>query len=136
MTNEGKKRFLQSYQDSVKRLELISAEIDEIRAMKMGLSREHRAAFKNDLSGCLAELDELERKLQKEQRGISQILKDVLKAVDSLEDLQKRSVLFYRYIKGLAWGEIAEKMHYSEAYICRIHSGALLHLELPQNGRP
>ena len=67
--NEAKKEFLWSYRDSVRRLERISAEIEEIRAMRMGASAgtggTGRRGWKNDLSAYAAQLDSLERKPRK-----------------------------------------------------------------------
>ena len=136
MTNEEKKVFLQSYQDSLRRLKRISAEIDEIQTMETGMPWAHRTAPKRDLSGWLAELGSLKKKLQKGQKDASQTLEDVPKAINSLEDVRERSALFYRYINGLNWWEVAGKMNYAESYVHRIHARALAHLEVPQNGRP
>ena len=41
-------------------------------------------------------------------------------------------MLFYRYISGLAWWEIAEKMNYTERWVLKIHGKALAHFELPK----
>ena len=47
-------------------------------------------------------------------------------------------ILWYRYIDGLSWDRIAEKMQYSQRFVLRIHSKALRSLEEmgpgPQNG--
>ena len=44
----------------------------------------------------------------------------------------EKDVLFYRYIKGLEWYEIAEILKYSERWIHKIHGKALVHFELPK----
>lgn len=50
----------------------------------------------------------------------------------SLKSENESDVLFYRYIAGLDWWEIAEKLHYSERWIHKIHGKALAHFEIPK----
>ena len=40
-------------------------------------------------------------------------------------------VLYYRYIKGEEWWEIADHMKYTERHIHRIHGKALAHFQMP-----
>ncbi len=132
--NEAKKEFLWSYRDSVRRLERISAEIEEIRAMRMGVSAgtggTGRRGWKNDLSAYAAQLDSLERGLDEEWKTKVCRFKEILDAINSLETSQEQDVLFYRYIKGMPLWEIAEKMKYSERHVRRLHGLALSHLKI------
>lgn len=132
--NDVKKEFLWSYQESVRRLERISAEINEIRAMRMGVSAgtggAGRKGWKSDLSAYAAQLDSLERELDEEWKTRISRFKEILDTVSSLETSQEQDVLFYRYIKGLAWWEIAEKMKYSEPWVYKTHGRALAHLKI------
>lgn len=134
MNNEEKKKFLWSYRDSVRRAERIDSEIEEIRAIKMSASSGRSGSSckgrKNDLSGYAARLDSLEIKLEKEKCDRIYSYEAVEKAIDSLENAQERDVLFYRYIKGMSWWEIAEKMKYSERQVHRFHGGALANLKM------
>ena len=135
--NEAKKEFLWSYRDSVRRLERISAEIEEIRAMRMGVSAgtggTGRRGWKNDLSAYAAQLDSLERGLDEEWKTKVCRFKEILDAINSLETSQEQDVLFYRYIKGLAWWEVAEKMNYSDRWVKKLHGRALMRLKLSKS---
>lgn len=51
-------------------------------------------------------------------------------AIRELEDEDERDVLFYRYIKGLEWWEIARSMDYSESWIYELHGRALRKLKI------
>lgn len=132
--NEEKKRYLRGYRDSVRRIKRIESEIEELRTMRMGMSTggggTGRKGWKSDLSGYAASLDGLERELSRERANRMQIFKEVKKSIESLEDAQEQDVLFYRYVKGLTWWEIVEKMNYSERWILKIHGRALTHLKL------
>ena len=113
--NDRKKQFLKGYRIKTRKIHRIEAEIDEIRSMKMYPSVKSdgmpHGGGQGDLSGYAAELCEKEEKLYEE--GVDQ-----------------RDVLFYRYIKGLRFWEIAQKMDYSEDWIYKLHGRALQHLKI------
>lgn len=132
-SNEEKKQFLWSYRDSLRKIERIKAEMEELREMKASMASEGsgagRKGWKNDLSGRMARLDELENDRQKELEALMQAHERIEAAINSLEDIREQDVLFYRYIKGLSWQEIEKKMHYSESWVQKAHGRALAHLE-------
>jgi DNA-directed RNA polymerase specialized sigma24 family protein len=134
--NEEKKKFLRGYRDSVRRIKRIGAEIDELRTMRMGTSAGNGGGRckgrKCDLSGYAASLDRLERDLEEERKGRVRVYERITEAINGLEDTKEQDVLFYRYIKGMTWWEIAEKMLYSERWVYMAHGRALTHLELPK----
>ena len=88
--NEEKKKFLWRYRDSVRRLERISAEIEEIRAMRTGVSvgtgGTGRKGWKSDLSGYASKLDGLERELNEEREARINLYKEIRNAMNSLDD--------------------------------------------------
>ncbi len=135
--NEMKKEYLREYRGHVRRIARIEAELSELRAMKTAISVNNdgmpHGSGQSDLSGYAAELDRLERSLRGEwHRGLS-AYKDIVKRIKRLRSENELDVLFYRYIKGLEWWEIAEKMGYSERQIHRYHGNALAHITVPEN---
>lgn len=132
VSNEEKKKFLWGYRDSVRRIRRIESEIEELRAMRMSASTGRGGGgskgWKNDLSSYAATLDSLEREKREERDDRMRAYREVETAINALEDTREQDVLFYRYIKGMAWWEIAEKMLYSERQIHRFHGRALAHL--------
>lgn len=133
--NEEKKQFLWGYRDSLRRIERIKAEMEELRAMKTSMASgggAGRKGWKNDLSGRMARLDELENDRQKELEALMRAHERIETVINSLEDTREQDVLFYRYIKGLSWQEIAKKMHYSESWVQKAHGRALAHLEFSE----
>lgn len=134
--NELKKEYLWRYQECVRSIRRNTEEIAEIRSIKMGISATGdgmpRGSKSSDLSGYVAQIDGLERKLNKDRYKRINIFMDVRKAIDKLSSQNEKDVLFYRYIKGMDWWEIAEKMRYSERQIHRFHGKALANLNIPQ----
>lgn len=137
--NEMKKEYLRGYRRHVRKLSRIEAELEELRTMKMAISvnndgMPHRPD-QSDMSGYAAELDQLERNLIRERDQRFKGYLEISDRIAIMKSENERDVLFYRYIKGLAWWEIAEKMGYSERHITRIHGEALAHLQIPEKER-
>jgi DNA-directed RNA polymerase specialized sigma subunit len=132
--NDKKKKYLRGYRKHSTRIKRIEAEIEEIRIMKRNPSISNDGMPKgmntSDLSEYAAELDELEQQLY--QEGVKQVkvYKDISWKIQNLKNEEERDVLFYRYIKGMEFWEIAKQMEYSERQVHRIHGRALVNIEL------
>lgn len=134
--NEMKKEYLREYRGHVRRIGRIEAELSELRAMKTVISVNNdgmpHGSGQSDMSGYAAELDRLERSLLEERYQRVSAYKDIVKRIKRLRSENELDVLFYRYIKGLEWWEIAEKMGYSERWVLKIHGQALANFEVPK----
>lgn len=132
--NDGKKQFLREYRMKTRRIHRIEAEIDEIRSMKMYPSVNNdgmpHGSGQSDMSEYAAELCEKEEKLYEEGVDQVKIYNKISHRISELENEDERDVLFYRYIKGLRFWEIAQKMDYSEEWIYKLHGRALQHLRI------
>lgn len=131
--NKEKKEFLWGYRDSLRQVERLKAEIEELHTMRSvsaGGSSTGRKGWKSDLSEHMARLDSLEKEKEKEIRNMVRSYERIGQAINKLEDTQEKDVLFYRYIKGLTLWEISEKMHYSDRWARKLHERALAHLEI------
>lgn len=53
---------------------------------------------------------------------------EIMDAINALSDERYKSVVIYRYIKGLSWSEITGLMGYEIAYVYRLHGKALLEI--------
>ena len=135
--NEQKKEYLKGYRGHVRRINRIETELAELRAMRSSMSVNNdgmpHGSGQSDLSGYAAELDRLERSLIKERYERIRTYKDIAIRIKKLKSENEKDVLFYLYIAGLAWWEIAEKMSFSERQIFRIHGKALVHFRLPKD---
>lgn len=133
---ELKKEYLQSYRNHVRRIRRIEAELEEIRAMRGSMAINYdgmpHGSGQGDLSSYAAQLDELEEKLIKERYYRVIAYKDITNQINALKSEHEKDVLFYRYIKGLEWWEIAEKMGYSERHITRLHGNGIKNFTLPE----
>ncbi len=134
--NEMKKEYLLKYRGHVRRINRIEAELSELRTMKLSISVNNdgvpHGSNQSDMSGYAAELDRLEHCLLQERYHRVVAYKEISRQIKSLSNEKERDVLYYRYIKGLNWWEIAEKMGYSERQIHRYHGKALAHFQIPE----
>lgn len=133
--NEKKKEYLRQYRKHGRKIKRIEAEIEEIRSMKMHPSQNNdgmpKGSNQSDLSGYAATVNSMEEEAY--QEGIEQvkIYKDIDYRIKSIDDEDERDVLFYRYIKGKSFWEIAQLMDYSESWIHELHGRALKKIEIP-----
>ena len=137
--NDRKKEYLRSYRQHVRRIHRINAEIAELREMKVSPGMKandgmpHGSGGQGDLSGYVANVDEMIKELIEERYLRIKTYQEIAKRIKKLKSENEKDVLFYRYISGLDWWEIAEKMKFSERQIYRLHGKALAHFELPKD---
>ena len=136
MDIEEKKGFLRSYLEGKKELDSIVESIEALRMSKMlpsinvdGMPHAHNTS---DLSGYVAKLDELERKIQAKQWQIINIQMQIEISIMEMKSPKERMVLRYRYIQGLKWEEICLKMGYSWQNTHLIHAKALKNFKMPE----
>ena len=132
--NDRKKTYLRAYRKHGKRIKRIESEIEEIRNMKMYPSSNNdgmpHGSNQSDLSSYVAALQEREDKLY--QEGVKQVqtYKDIEYRINELDDQDERDVMFYKYIKGFTWWQIAQLMEYSESWIYELHGRALKNIQI------
>ena len=133
--NFRKKNYLRGYRKHSEKIKRIEAEIEEIRGMKLypsmkadGMPR--GSGGTGDLSGWAARLQEMEEELYGE--GVEQVkaYNRISHRIKQLDNEDERDVLFYRYIKGMEWWQIAQTMDFSERWIYELHGSALKKLNV------
>ena len=70
-------------------------------------------------------------KLGTEKESCVESYVSIEKQIKEIKNEDENDVLFYRYVKGLRFWEIAEKMDCSEQWVHKLHGRALAHLRLP-----
>lgn len=137
---EIKREYLLQYGKRRQKIARIKSEIAEIREMRCSISVKldgmpRGKGGHSDLSGYAAKLDQFERELMTEYYRRIKVYTNIKNCIEALSDETEREVLFYRYIKGMDWADIAEELTYSERQIMRYHGKALENLKLPENER-
>lgn len=138
--NERKKKYLRQYLKHKNRVNRIEAEIEELRSMKMHPSQNNdgmpRGSNQSDLSSYAAVISGMEDELYHEGVGQVKTYMNISEEIKKIDVEEERDVLFYRYIKGKQFWEIAQIMNYSESWIHELHGKALKKLEIPKEWSP
>lgn len=132
--NDLKKEYLRQYRRHVQRINRIESDLEEIRSMKCYPSVNNdgmpHGSSNSDLSSYAALIDAKERELVKEKQMRTKQYAKINDCIDLMENEAEKDLLHYRYIKGMSWWEVAEKLECSEREVYRKHGKALIHLNL------
>lgn len=136
--NNRKKEYLRGYRSSRRRINRIDDEIIELKELASSVKAidysgmPHGNGNQKDLSDELARIDSLVEKLGAEKESCIEAYVSIEKQIQQIKNEDENDVLFYRYIKGLRWWEISEKMDCSERWVHKLHGRALGHLKYPE----
>lgn len=128
---EQKKKYLKSYRESVYREQDIIEEIEELRmekmqpSVKMSDGMPKAAGAHSDLSDYIVRLDAMMSRLIREKAEKIKKREEIEKRIDLMEDETEKRLLRLRYISGLEWDEVCDRLGYSWTHVHRIHSRAL-----------
>ena len=130
---EKRKEYLNGYKYSVENMEEMKNRYLELKMSKIyppiisdGMPH---ASNKADLSGYVAKVDEMERKIVKARYERVKRKKQIEDTIKALAKEEERTVLFLRYIKLLSWNQIMDVTGIRPLYkIFRVHGKALKHV--------
>ena len=136
--NNRKKEYLNGYRKAIRRIRRVDEELEELQELAKSVKATgysgmpHGGGTSKDLSDELARIDSLKRKLEREKEQVVESYISIEKCIRDVEDEEENDVLFYRYVKGLRWWEIAEKMECTERWVNKLHGRALNRLKIPK----
>lgn len=83
-----------------------------------------------DLSDYMVKVEELQEQLNRKLDECIRIEIQIRTDIDRMEDDRERDLLRLRYIDGMTWEMIAERMGCAVRHVHRIHGRALAHMSL------
>ena len=131
--NRRKKKYLLQYREALISEKILQDQIDELRSayaspkspnydgMPHGFSSEH------DLSDYAEKIDDLLCLVQGQRKQAVEICTDITRRIGSMPNETERDILRLRYLQGVRFTEIAERLNYTERHILRLHGEALKH---------
>lgn len=133
--NELKIRYLSRYRRLNERIDRLLEEQSRWREMALKITPTLSQTPGGGGSGSPIErpmdkVDELERKITQAIDELADIRAEIEDVLGQLEDENLRRLMEYRYIDGLTWEQVAEKMHYSWRHTCRLHGEALAKINM------
>ena len=117
--------------------EYIDCKYDEIRRCRELAAKctpsamfDRNGSVSDKVGNAAARIADLEAQIRDEAAELVRVRGEIVRAIDSLDDLDMRVMLTYRYINGWSWRKIAAKMNYTEKHITGyLHRKALREVE-------
>lgn len=134
-SNKRKKEYLNSYRNILELERELTDEINQLRLEKQSpkstafdaMPKSHNT--NRDLSDYVARIDDLLMRLQEAVNQRIAIRREINERLNQMAE-RENLLLYLRYIQGLSFREIAQRMRYEERQIYRIHGDALRHFPL------
>lgn len=135
------KRFLRGYKALLLRRESLLREIERLRESLTGIT----APLKDDpvqssgavdrMADTVARIVDAEEALAPALTEINAHIREIMTAIDSVPDEMGKTVLTLRYIEGLDWIAISERIGYEISNTYIIHGRALVEVNKWMKGR-
>lgn len=135
LTYEQKIEWLKSYRALDGKIESMTEQLQvwNARATKITatISQEPKAAGSGDqLQRCIDQICELQTEIAQEMDKLRKRKQQIETAIFALNEKSYQDILWYRYIQGMTFEEIAIKMNYSWRQVCRKHKNAVEKLKM------
>lgn len=133
--NEQKIRYLSRYRRLNQRIDRLLEEQSRWREKAMRITPVLSPVPGGGGSGSPIErpMDkvlEIDAEINREVDELQTVRQEIRAALNQLEDENLELLMEYRYIDGMTWERIAEKMHYSWRHTCRLHGEALAKINM------
>ena len=125
------KDYLRSYIPALRYCELCFRELDmaeDISIRSPKLDGMPRAYGGHGLDEQVARIDAIRRKAEKAREKVLNMLDDIERRIDELDDMDQRVVIKMRYIYGCRWDEIATGANMSQRTVFYLHGKALANM--------
>ena len=125
------KAFLKRYRALIVRYDSMTREIRRLRESLTGTTVQLKAdvvtgsGAADRMAATMARIIDLETAQADEIAEIRDAMREVLDAIHAVQDEMQKAVLTLRYVEGLDWISLAERINYSEARAYVIHGRAL-----------
>lgn len=127
------KTFLRQYLSLTARVDALTRAIDQAMARAFSISVTLRdvkvlssPAEHDRMASDVCTAADASEILRQEKARADALLREILDAIDAVSDERQKAVLTMRYVEGMGFAEIAEKMHFSEPAIYVSHGRALV----------
>lgn len=122
------------------RIRLVREEINNLQELTGSVSspgfEEHYNATRNTEAPFIRTIYKIMELEDKQNSLLNQLLEfkqEMCEVIDSVDDLNERMVLYYRYIGNESWQDIGKRLFVDERTVRRWHNKALSHVVLPEN---
>lgn len=129
------KTFLKRYRAMLMRKESLQRTIDEAYDRATSITQKLKevtvsgSSPHDKIADEVIKIADSTEQLKKCVKQIDKELAEILKAIESVPDETQKTVLTLRYIEGLDWLTIQERMHYERTQTLVVHGRGLWHVK-------
>lgn len=139
MTDDEKKRWLWRYRGSLEKEKALRADLQEqeSRAAKTTAALTGMPGGGGDgqtLARAVESIIEAQQKLQAQINVCGAVRREVVVAIDQVQDERDHAILYRRYVLGQKWEVIAYEMHMDYTNVLRRHRCVLANLAIECKG--
>ena len=132
------KEFLSQYRLSDLRIKAKLEQLEELRTQATHITPSYSEvactpSASDKIGGLAAKITDLENEINADIDNLLNIRKEIVKAINTVEDSTLRTLLELRYINCKKWEQIAVEMDYTYQWICELHGRALKDIVLDGN---
>lgn len=118
-------RMVENKQEEIQRLHDLAT-----RVTRTVENEKVQTSGSNDkIADLICSATDLEAELKQDINDLIKLRKDVMKEIDSLDNIDMIDLMYKRYFQCKKWEIIAEELHMSYRNVIRLHSKALKKLE-------
>lgn len=133
MDNKEKCRYLNQYRIMHIEIDQITKELQRWQDLATRISPSYsdmpHGGGSDKVQTAAVEVAELTDKLNQKLHQAIMVQESIKKLLESLDNIKLRQLMFYRYINGMRWEEIAVLMNYDYRYVLKLHRKALYGLD-------
>ena len=135
------KIYLRRYRALILRKESLRRSISEIYDRAVSITQAPKdvrvqcGGMYDRIAEDVAMITDAAEQLRDVERKAQEALEDILKAIEAVPDEMQKTVLTLRYVEGLGWFTVAERMNYEIANVYLIHGRALMNVKQWMNER-
>ncbi len=129
MDNKKKCRYLNQYRIMHIEIDQITKELQRWQDLATRISPSYsdmpHGGGSDKVQTAAVEVAELTDKLNQKLHQAIMVQENIKKLLESLDDIKLRQLMYYRYINGMRWEEIAVRMDFNYRWVLRLHRKAL-----------
>lgn len=129
MDNKEKCRYLNQYRIMHIEIDQITKELQRWQDLATRISPSYsdmpHGGGSDKVQTAAVEVAELTDKLNQKLHQAIMVQENIKKLLESLDDIKLRQLMYYRYINGMRWEEIAVRMDFNYRWVLRLHRKAL-----------
>lgn len=136
--NQKKIEYLSRYQKLGKRIKQLNEEraVWLSKACKVSQTLSDMPKAKNASQGISGEIEryiEISNEITQELKELHRLRREIRAAICGVKDDTLQTLLLYRYISGMTWEQIGEKLFYTHVWLWTLHRRALDKISIPRD---